>query len=273
MKKLFLIAVFFISLSAFSQEETVHSIYFESDVHELKALQSEADVAFLKVIDTTRLESISIFGYCDDIGKIDYNYKLSQRRANGVKDMLVKKGVKLKIIVKIEGKGKVMIDEDLEDNVPEARAKNRRVDVVLNFKPLILEEFNIPGLYTTIRKDAVEGDRIYLEKLLFDKGSSRLTSKAREELDRMVLLLKRYPNIEFEIQGHVCCTPNYQKEAVDKDTKKRELSKNRAESVYRYFLSKGISKTRMTFKGYGNTQSLGKDAQLDRRVELLITKA
>jgi outer membrane protein OmpA-like peptidoglycan-associated protein len=143
---------------------------------------------------------------------------------------------------------------------------------VLNFKPLILEEFNIPGLYTTIRKDAVEGDRIYLEKLLFDKGSSRLTSKAREELDRMVLLLKRYPNIEFEIQGHVCCTPNYQKEAIDKDTKKRELSKNRAECVYRYFLSKGISKTRMTFKGYGNTQSLGKDAQLDRRVELLITK-
>lgn len=32
--------------------------------------------------------------------------------------MLVKKGVKYKIIVKIEGKGKVMIDEDLEENVP-----------------------------------------------------------------------------------------------------------------------------------------------------------
>ena len=31
--------------------------------------------------------------------------------------MLVKKGVKYKIIVKIEGKGKVLIDEDLEDAV------------------------------------------------------------------------------------------------------------------------------------------------------------
>jgi hypothetical protein len=35
---------------------------------------------------------------------------------------------------------------------------------------------------------------------------------------------------------------------------------------------KRISKTRMTFKGYGNTQSLKKGSTLDRRVELLITK-
>ena len=28
----------------------------------------------------------------------------------------------------------------------------------------------------------------------------------------------------------------------------------------------------MTFKGYGNTQSLGKESQYDRRVALLITK-
>ena len=36
MKKVFCIAVLFFSLFVFSQEETVHSIYFESDVHELK---------------------------------------------------------------------------------------------------------------------------------------------------------------------------------------------------------------------------------------------
>jgi len=35
---------------------------------------------------------------------------------------------------------------------------------------------------------------------------------------------------------------------------------------------KRISKSRMTFKGYGNTQSLKKGSTLDRRVELLITK-
>ena len=62
------------------------------------------------------------------------------------------------------------------------------------------------------------------------------------------------------------------KEAIDKDTRKRELSKNRAERVYKFLHSRGISKVRMTFKGYGNSQPLGKDEQFDRRVELVITK-
>ena len=84
--------------------------------------------------------------------------------------------------------------------------------------------------------------------------------------------LQKYKNIQFEIQGHVCCTPSFQKEAVDKDTKKRELSKNRALAVFNYLSLKRIAKSRMQHKGYGNTQSLGKGSQFDRRVELVITK-
>ena len=79
MKKIISILLLMGSFVLQAQEETVHSIYFESDVSELKPLQSEAVVEFLKLIDTTRLESISIFGYCDDVGKVDYNYKLSQK--------------------------------------------------------------------------------------------------------------------------------------------------------------------------------------------------
>ena len=164
------------------------------------------------------------------------------------------------------------IDEDLEENIPEARAKNRRVDVVLNFKPLVVEELNIPGLYKTIRKNALVGDRVYLDKLLFDSGSSRLKQSAIKQLETIVVLLKRYPNIQIEIQGHVCCTPSFHKDAVDIETRKRELSKNRAERVYKFLHSRGIGKVRMAFKGYGNTQPIGKDEQFDRRVELVITK-
>jgi outer membrane protein OmpA-like peptidoglycan-associated protein len=35
---------------------------------------------------------------------------------------------------------------------------------------------------------------------------------------------------------------------------------------------KGISDARMTYRGYGNTQSLKQGGALDRRVELLILK-
>ena len=273
MTRLFFLFFLLFSLVSFAQEEEeVHSIFFEFDKFNLKTEQADAVVAFVSKIDTARIESVQIFGYCDDRGKDQYNYTLSTNRANTVKDKLIEKGIKSKIIITLEGKGRIMLDEDMQTNIPEARSKNRRVDVVVNFKPIIIEDLKIPGVYSTIKKDRIVGDRIYLDHVLFERGSSQLTYKAKKELDRIALELHKYKNIHFEIQGHVCCTPTFQKEAVDRDTKKRELSINRAKRVYNYFLMKRISKTRMTFKGYGNTQSLKKGSTLDRRVELLITK-
>ena len=133
--------------------------------------------------------------------------------------------------------------------------------------------FKSEHLYYAMKgKNAQEGDRIYLDKLLFDAGSSKLKESSKKELDKITILLKRYPKINVEIQGHVCCTPTFHKEAIDSGTRKRELSKNRAERVYKYLLTRGISKTRLTFKGYGNTQPLNKGSEYDRRVELVITK-
>jgi outer membrane protein OmpA-like peptidoglycan-associated protein len=273
MKRLFSLLFLLFTVVAFAQEEEeVHSIFFEFDKYNLKEEQSNAVVAFVSKIDTTRIESIQIFGYCDDRGKDEYNYVLSTNRANTVKNKLIERGIKSKIIITLEGKGRIMLDEDMQTNVPEARSKNRRVDVVVNFKPVVIEDLKIPGVYSTIKKDRIVGDRIYLDHVFFERGSSQLTYKAKKELDRIALELHKYKNIHFEIQGHVCCTPTFQKEAVDRDTKKRELSINRAKRVFNYLLMKRISKTRMTFKGYGNTQSLKKGSALDRRVELLITK-
>jgi outer membrane protein OmpA-like peptidoglycan-associated protein len=261
------------SVVSFAQEdEEVHSIFFEFDKYNLKEEQANAVVAFVSKIDTSRIESVQIFGYCDDRGKDAYNYTLSTNRANTVKNKLIERGIKSKIIITLEGKGRIMLDEDMQTNVPEARSKNRRVDVVVNFKPIIIEDLKIPGVYSSIKKDRIVGDRIYLDHVLFERGSSQLTYKAKKELDKIAIQLQKNKNIQFEIQGHVCCTPTFQKEAVDRDTKKRELSTNRAKRVYNYLLMKQISKTRMTFKGYGNTQSLKQGSALDRRVELLITK-
>jgi len=78
MKKFVFALVLLSTFLGFSQEQTVHSIYFDTDVREIKQLQSEAVVHFLSLIDTTRLESVSIYGYCDDVGKVDYNYKLPE---------------------------------------------------------------------------------------------------------------------------------------------------------------------------------------------------
>jgi outer membrane protein OmpA-like peptidoglycan-associated protein len=195
---------------------------------------------------------------------------LSTKRAAAIQNKFIESGIKSKIIVTIEGKGRILIDDDIVENLPEKRSKNRRVDVVLNLKPL--PKIEIPGFYSTIQKNHIVGDHVYLDNVLFERGSSKLTFKSKNELDKIAKLLHKYKNLQFEIQGHVCCTPPYQKEAIDKDTKKRQLSTNRAQSVYKYLIFKKIPKTRMTFKGYGNTVPLGKGAEYDRRVELVITK-
>jgi len=272
MKWLLLIVAFFSLEVGFAQEEEIYSIFFEFDKFNLKEEQTEGVLSFVQKIDTARIESIQIYGYCDDRGKDEYNFVLSTNRATTVKNKLIERGIKSKIIITLEGKGRIMLDEDLQSDIPEARSKNRRVDVVVNYKSITIENLKIPGVYSSIRKDAVKGDRIYLEKVLFERGSSQLTVLAKKELDKIALQLLKFKNIQFEIQGHVCCTPTYHKEAVDRETKKRELSVNRAKRVYNYLFKKGISNSRMTYRGYGNTQSLKQGGALDRRVELLILK-
>jgi outer membrane protein OmpA-like peptidoglycan-associated protein len=254
----------------FAQEELVQSVYFEFDKFRLDENQGNAVVSFIKTTDSTRIESIQIYGYTDDVGKDAYNFKLSTNRANAIQDKLVKSGIKNKIIVTIEGKGRILIEDDMVENLPERRSKNRRVDVVINLKPL--PKIEIAGFFTTIQKNHVVGDHIYLENLLFERGSSKLTFEAKTQLDKIAKLLMKYKNLEFEIQGHVCCTPPYQKEAIDLATRKRNLSSNRAEAVYKYLVFKKIPKKRMTFKGYGNTVPLGKGSEYDRRVELVVSK-
>jgi outer membrane protein OmpA-like peptidoglycan-associated protein len=272
MKWLLLIATFFSFELSYAQEEEIYSIFFEFDKFSLKEEQAEGVLAFVQKIDTARIESIQIYGYCDDRGKDEYNFVLSTNRATTVKNKLIERGIKSKIIITLEGKGRIMLDEDLQTDIPEARSKNRRVDVVVNYKSITIENLKIPGVYSTIKKDAVPGDRIYLERVLFERGSSQLTIQAKKELDKIALLLHKFKNIQFEVQGHVCCTPTYHREAIDRETKKRELSVNRAKRVFNYLFKKGISNSRMTYRGYGNTQSLKQGSALDRRVELLILK-
>lgn len=270
MRLFYLFAFFLLTSVVHAQEEAVFSVYFDFDKSDLNAKQGEDLIKFIKTIDSTRIEAIEIFGYTDDIGKEAYNFKLSTKRASMIQQKMIDSGIKNKIIVTIEGKGRILIDDDVVENLPEKRSKNRRVDVVINLKPL--PKIVIPGFYNTIQKNHVVGDHIYLDNILFDRGSSKLDYKSKTALDKIAKLLLKYKNLQFEVQGHVCCTPQYQKEAIDRETRKRELSTNRAESVCKYLAFKKIGKNRMTFKGYGNTVPLGKGTEYDRRVELVITK-
>ena len=72
------------------------------------------------------LEVIIAVGHTDNIGTEAYNQKLSERRANTVKEYLVSKGVE-KNRIYTEGKG--LKDPIASNKTAEGRAKNRRVEI------------------------------------------------------------------------------------------------------------------------------------------------
>lgn len=267
MKNCFKIVLFLFFGCVSAQEKPVQTIYFDFDKYALYEQQIKSIIDFAKKTDTTKIESIQIYGYCDDRGNNDYNYELSKNRVKTVQDILTANGFNKNKIVIIEGKGRVILNKDSEENITEIRSKNRRVDLFIVPK----NSFG-NGIYNSFQDKHKVGDRVYLENILFALGSSVLPLESKKELDKIAAILLKNEKLEFEIRGHVCCTPSYYEDAIDEASHERKLSLNRARNVYRYLISKKINPQRMSYKGFGNRFPLGKGDALDRRVEFLILK-
>jgi outer membrane protein OmpA-like peptidoglycan-associated protein len=109
---------------------------------------------------------------------------------------------------------------------------------------------------------------ISLKNVFFETAKFDLKPTSTYELDKLVAFLNLNPTIKIEVRGH---TDN-----VGDDKSNLILSDNRAKSVMNYMLSKGISKDRLTAKGYGETMPLGDNntpegRAKNRRTEYKIT--
>lgn len=265
--KLYRALFLFLIYNVSAQQKPIETVYFDFDKFDLTSQQIEVVKNFIKTIDTSKVESIQIYGYCDDRGSDDYNFRLSHDRVNTIQDLLLASGFNQTKIVVLEGKGRVVLRPDTVENLYETRSRNRRVDLIV-----VKRNSFGKGVYSSFKDKLKVGDRIYLDNILFDLGSAKLTNDSKKELDKIAVLLQKQKNIQFEIRGHVCCTPEIYSDGIDKDTKERRLSWNRAKTVFYYLSSKKISKNRMTYQGCGNKFPLKKGDNYDRRVEFLITK-
>jgi outer membrane protein OmpA-like peptidoglycan-associated protein len=113
------------------------------------------------------------------------------------------------------------------------------------------------------------GATVNLRDVLFEQGKTVLLSQSYPELDLVVAFLKSNPKVKIELSGH---TDN---RGIPGQNLK--LSQARVEKVKDYLVSKGISKNRITGKGYGGSKPIASNDTeetrlLNRRVEFTILK-
>jgi OmpA-OmpF porin, OOP family len=82
----------------------------------------------------------------------------------------------------------------------------------------------------------------------FKTNEAEILKNSFRTLDGAVKVLKEYPDLRMEIQGHT--------DDVGDDDANMDLSQRRAESVKAYFVDKGIEENRLIARGYGKTQPL-----------------
>jgi OOP family OmpA-OmpF porin len=101
----------------------------------------------------------------------------------------------------------------------------------------------------------------------FESGKSDLLPSAYPELDKVLKVMKDYPETKWKIEGH---TDNTGSQKLNKD-----LSINRAQSVYNYFTRNGIAPARLSYNGYGPDYPIGDNSTetgkaLNRRVAIVL---
>ncbi|MCB9234674.1 MAG: PD40 domain-containing protein [Bacteroidia bacterium] len=120
-----------------------------------------------------------------------------------------------------------------------------------------------------IRLDPIEeGKPIVLENIFYETAKFDLKEESEAELNHLVYFMKINPKITIEISGHT--------DDVGSDQDNLLLSDNRANSVKKYLVEKGIPDQRITAVGYGESRPMfpndsDEHRAKNRRTELKVT--
>jgi outer membrane protein OmpA-like peptidoglycan-associated protein len=136
-------------------------------------------------------------------------------------------------------------------------------DVALNL------DLNIsPSEFVTIRGLLM----VNINPIYFDLDKSDIRDDAAIEIEKVVRIMKKYPEIKIDLGSYT--------DSRAPDQYNLELSNRRAKSSIEWMISRGIDPARITGKGYGETQLVNECSngvkcsnaqhQLNRRTEFVI---
>jgi outer membrane protein OmpA-like peptidoglycan-associated protein len=119
------------------------------------------------------------------------------------------------------------------------------------------------------------GTVLHLRRIYYNYNDATIRPDARPDLDNLITLLKKYPDMEIELGSH---TDSRGRSEYNKD-----LSQRRADNAVQYLILGGIDPERVTAIGFGETALLNRcrdgarcmeaEHQKNRRTEVKIVKS
>jgi len=132
------------------------------------------------------------------------------------------------------------------------------------------EEFTSINIMLDPIEKIIVAEKIELNEIYFDFDKSNIKAEAAFELDKLVQIMNKYPEMTVSIESHT--------DSKGPSSYNQRLSERRAKTTSQYVISKGIDSTRLSSTGKGESNPVvdctncSKDEdQLNRRSEFIIT--
>jgi peptidoglycan-associated lipoprotein len=162
--------------------------------------------------------------------------------------------------------------EKVMEETTKIRSSTTAIDIVKTDLPVVIQNN---------KNDYKIGDDLEkffnIKRIYFASDKFNIANQASIELEKIVVVMNQHPTMKIDIRSHTDCrqTVNYNK----------VLSEKRAFAIMNWLVKKGIDKSRLTAKGYGQSQILNncnclptkksdcteEQHQLNRRSEFIIT--
>jgi len=257
-------------------------------------------------VTNNNIISISIYGYTDFLGSVEYNRQLSEKRSTNVNNYLLKKGIARESIVISKGEGvhPNSAEENRQDHSDKGIQDHRIVKVIYatnsQYNQLseqynqqseghipLSEEYNQSleekpvknrldekTVFKLSEEDLVVKNLI-ITNIRFYFNSTALHPESYSILEDLLKTMQKHNKLKIEIRGHICCQKN---DWLFFRSRRESLSRNRAKVVYEYLIDNGIKSTRLKYKSFGSNHKIYPnerneyERQMNRRVEIKIKK-
>ena len=231
------------------------SIYFQTAKSDLtKSAKLRSDSLFLANAFYVE-DEMTIECHCDNRADSAYNYHLSMSRAASISNYLKNKQVLTHF--DLIGHGE---ENPSHPNTEKERYKNRRCDMYYTHKSAttLLEDKPVESWQ--------QGDLLRIGGLEFVANQAVPNFYSMPKLYTLVNILKRYPDLQIDLHGHVCCSDD------------SRLSLARAVAVKSFLVANGIDSARLFAQGFSNTRPAVEEVdeisrQQNRRLEIQVRHA